>query len=200
MMSSLPTVRSDPQRTEVLQCGLRIGDIAKATGKTARALRLYEEMGLLTPGQRSAGGFRLYGTEAIERVRWISQLQDLGLSLHDIQDAVSETAAEGVPRHAMARVRHLFEARLEDLTAQIERLSTLQREVSAALQYLDGCTPCRVAAKGPSACASCSEHGGAVAPALVRGVAGAAAQTHEGGIQAEKERSRVRPRPAEDNE
>ena len=39
---------------------LRIGDLAEKTGKTKRALRLYEEMGLLVPSERSSGGFRLY--------------------------------------------------------------------------------------------------------------------------------------------
>ena len=37
---------------------LKIGDLAKATGKTQRALRLYEEMGLLAPSERTLGGFR----------------------------------------------------------------------------------------------------------------------------------------------
>ena len=39
---------------------LRIGDLAEKTGKTKRALRLYEEMGLLVPSDRTSGGFRLY--------------------------------------------------------------------------------------------------------------------------------------------
>ena len=48
---------------------LRVGDIAKATGKTVRAIHLYEELGLLAPVTRSSGGFRLYDPAAIERVR-----------------------------------------------------------------------------------------------------------------------------------
>lgn len=179
-MASLPTIQDGPrgERPDGGAPGLRIGDLAKATGKTARALRLYEEMGLLTPGERTAGGFRLYGKDAIERVRWISQLQDLGLSLNDIHDAVKDAAAYGVPREAMARVRALFEARLEELTRQITRLSSLQEDVRAALRYLDGCAPCRVEVHGPVACATCSEHGDERAPPLVRGVAETAAQTH----------------------
>lgn len=180
-MTSLPTIQDGArgERPGGGGHGLRIGDLAKATGKTARALRLYEEMGLLTPGERTAGGFRLYGKDAIERVRWISQLQDLGLSLNDIHDAVKDAAAHGVPREAMAHVRALFEARLEELTQQIRRLSSLQEDVRVALRYLDGCAPCRVTDTGPAACASCSEHGDEPAPSLVRGVAETAAQTHQ---------------------
>jgi DNA-binding transcriptional MerR regulator len=159
---------------------LRIGDLAKATKKTARALRLYEEMGLLTPGERSAGGYRLYGAEAIERVNWIAKLQDLGLSLNDIQDAVKGTAASAVPRDAMAHVRRLFEERLLDLTSQVARLEDLKVELKDAIQYLDGCAPCEVSDAGASNCVGCEEHP-AVAPSLVRGVAGAAAENAASG-------------------
>lgn len=187
-MTSLPTIQDAMrvERPEGALLGLRIGDLAKATGKTARALRLYEEMGLLTPGERSAGGFRLYGPDAIDRVRWISQLQDLGLSLNDIHDAVKDAARYGVPREAMARVRALFEARLSDLTQQITRLSSLKEDVGAALRYLDGCVPCRVTDYGPIACATCSQHGDDEAPALVRGVAETAAQTQADVVQGAK--------------
>ena len=39
---------------------IRIGDLARLTGKTVRAIHLYEELGLLKPATRSSGGFRLY--------------------------------------------------------------------------------------------------------------------------------------------
>ncbi len=39
---------------------LKVGELAKRTGKTVRAVHLYEELGLLAPAVRSKGGFRLY--------------------------------------------------------------------------------------------------------------------------------------------
>src|SRR3954469_10232050 len=65
---------------------LRVGELAKRTGKTVRALHLYEELGLLSPIHRSKGGFRLYAPSAVERVDWISKLQDAGFSLHQLRD------------------------------------------------------------------------------------------------------------------
>ena len=73
---------------------LKIGDLAKQTRKSARALRLYEELGLLTPGTRTAGGFRLYGTEAIDRVHWIGKLQELGFTLQQLQELVDATSKD----------------------------------------------------------------------------------------------------------
>jgi MerR family transcriptional regulator, copper efflux regulator len=49
---------------------MRVGELAKAVGKTVRAMHLYEELGLLDPRARSEGGFRLYGPEAIDRIHW----------------------------------------------------------------------------------------------------------------------------------
>src|SRR5690349_9678062 len=68
---------------------LQVGDLAKATGKTVRALHLYEELGLLTPSARSKGRYRLYDPASLTRIRWIIKLHDLGLSLTQIQQIVS---------------------------------------------------------------------------------------------------------------
>src|SRR5690348_14244130 len=69
---------------------LRVGDLAKRTGKTVRALHLYEEHGLLAPAERSGGGYRLYTRESELRVRWIDKLQQMGFSLSDIKQIVRD--------------------------------------------------------------------------------------------------------------
>ena len=53
---------------------LRVGELAKRTGKTVRAVHLYEELGLLAPAVRSKGGFRLYPGKAVKRIDWIQKL------------------------------------------------------------------------------------------------------------------------------
>jgi DNA-binding transcriptional MerR regulator len=149
---------------------LRIGDLAKATAKTQRALRLYEELGLLTPGDRTSGGFRLYGPEAIERVQWIGKLQELGFTLHEIQGLVQALHEQRVPKAAMAQVRTQFMEKLDDVAAQIARLSQLQRELMSSLTYLENCVGCSSDGHehlpGAASCAQCTEHGRDV-PSLV---------------------------------
>lgn len=145
---------------------LKIGDLAKATGKTQRALRLYEELGLLTPGTRTSGGFRVYGKDAIERVAWISKLQDLGFTLQQIQELVEATAHASIPKDAMGKVRTLFHEKLDEVAAQIARLSQLQRELVASLAYLEECGGC---AQTQHACGTCDSHA-VDAPPLVDGI------------------------------
>jgi DNA-binding transcriptional MerR regulator len=59
-------------------------------GKTVRAIHLYEELGLLKASERSKGRYRLFTEEALVRVRWITKLQSLGLSLSEIQQLVKD--------------------------------------------------------------------------------------------------------------
>ncbi|PNG92920.1 MerR family transcriptional regulator [Streptomyces malaysiensis] len=63
---------------------MRIGELAKATGATTRALRFYEERGLLSAA-RAVNGYRIYDERAIRRVVNIRYLLDAGLTLEDIE-------------------------------------------------------------------------------------------------------------------
>ncbi|WP_199844228.1 MerR family transcriptional regulator [Streptomyces sp. RTd22] len=63
---------------------MRIGELAKATGTTPRALRHYEQAGLIS-SERAANGYRVYGERAVVRVRNIRYLLAAGLTLDDVQ-------------------------------------------------------------------------------------------------------------------
>ncbi|MEU4743227.1 MerR family transcriptional regulator [Actinosynnema sp. NPDC023658] len=62
---------------------MRIGELARATGTSTRALRFYEEQGLLH-SERTPNGYRHYGPTAAARVRSIRYLLGFGLTLEDI--------------------------------------------------------------------------------------------------------------------
>src|SRR5688500_10484335 len=101
---------------------LKIGELARLTGKSVRALHLYEELGLLQPIERSKGGFRLYAPDAVTRVQWISHLNDLGFSLHQIQGFRSDWAGGATGPQAMGYVTRLFLEKLRETKEQISRL------------------------------------------------------------------------------
>ncbi|MFJ8650022.1 MerR family transcriptional regulator [Streptomyces sp. NPDC093546] len=63
---------------------MRIGDLARATGATARALRHYEQAGLIS-SERASNGYRLYDERAVVRVRNIRHLLSVGLILDDVR-------------------------------------------------------------------------------------------------------------------
>ena len=149
---------------------VQVGELARQTGKTIRALHLYEELGLLRPHTRSKGKFRLYGREALTRVRWIGKLQEIGLTLAEITELAREWGSTGSATVAMTRVRHVFEERLAQTRAHLAKLVSLETELVTSIDYLDvcdGCTPTRL----PSHCGTCELHDCAgPAPDLVRGV------------------------------
>jgi MerR family transcriptional regulator, copper efflux regulator len=136
---------------------LRVGDLAKRTGKTVRALHLYEEHGLLNPAQRSSGGYRLYGRDAELRVRWIDKLQQMGFSLTDIKHIVLDVDGSKTAPHAMHRVQDLFREKLAETREQLQRLRALEGELEASLSYLQTCDGCETE-KLLSACSGCERH------------------------------------------
>lgn len=68
----------------------KIDDVAKECGVTKRSIRYYEEIGLVSPPERSEGGYRLYTQEHIDRIKKIVDARDvLGFSLQEIQQILS---------------------------------------------------------------------------------------------------------------
>ena len=73
---------------------LRIQDVAADTGLTTRAIRYYEEIGLLEPAARSDGAYRLFDASDLERLRFIRSLRDdAGFSLAQIGQLLEDEAA-----------------------------------------------------------------------------------------------------------
>jgi MerR family transcriptional regulator, copper efflux regulator len=141
------------ERRELMQ----IGDLARETGKTVRAIHLYEELGLLTPAARSKGRFRLYSREALMRIRWIGKLQGMGFSLGDIQTIVREWERVASAPNAMKRMREVYARKLEETREQRRRLEALEHELAASLEYLDTCDVCDPQ-RLLSACSCCDLH------------------------------------------
>ncbi len=137
---------------------LQVGDLAKETGKTVRALHLYEELGLLHPNGRSKGGFRLYGHDAVRRIRWIARLQELGFSLADIQSLTRGVATAKVAPAAMTRVRSQYADKLASTREQLARLRALEAELEESLAFLEACDSVCEPETVLHACTSCGHH------------------------------------------
>ncbi|MGX7030393.1 MerR family transcriptional regulator [Vagococcus zengguangii] len=66
-----------------------IKEFAELTGVTARALRHYDEMGLLKPSYVNDAGYRIYGEAEVEQMQHLLFLKELGLSLKEIQQILT---------------------------------------------------------------------------------------------------------------
>ncbi|MET7653620.1 MULTISPECIES: MerR family transcriptional regulator [unclassified Streptomyces] len=112
---------------------MRIGDAAAAAGTTPRALRFYEERGLLPPPRRTATGQREYGPEEVARVRVIRDLLALGLTIEDLRGIADRIGLlVDNPQRPCGRPdadvpgSAVVERRLAALDAEIDRLSRLR--------------------------------------------------------------------------
>jgi DNA-binding transcriptional MerR regulator len=135
-----------------------VGELAKATGKTVRAIHLYEDMGLLKPHERSKGRYRLFNHDALVRVRWITKLQSLGFSLSEIQELARAQQGSDSAKFAAARLREVYVEKLAETRAKIDELEALEAELRQSLAYLDSCdTSCEPELPVRS-CPSCDRH------------------------------------------
>lgn len=108
---------------------MKIGELARLTGVSARALRHYEDRGLLTP-ERTSGGYRDYPVEDVTRVAQIKTMIAAGLStatIHRYLDC-ARTGDRGVSLEMCTNLRTELEAIAECLAAkQVELRETQQR-------------------------------------------------------------------------
>ena len=90
-----------------------------------RALRYYEEIGLLSPSGRTEGGHRLYAAEDVIRLQQIRSLTQLGLSLREVRECLDrpDFPLERVVRLHLARLRETIELQ-KRLCDRLERVSS----------------------------------------------------------------------------
>lgn len=107
-----------------------IGRLAIAAGLPTSTLRYYERAGLLKPAARSGKNYRLYGDDALERLRFIRAAQATGFTLDDVALMLGH-------RHASAascrEVQGLIQDRLLDIRRRMDDLRQVERVLEAAL-------------------------------------------------------------------
>ncbi len=108
-----------------------IGSVAEAAGVTVDTLRYYEREGLLPHPDRTAGGFRLYTEEMAERLRFIKQARQLGLSLREIRELVEPVDC------GCSKMRGVIADRLADVEARLSELTSFRQTLQAALDRCD---------------------------------------------------------------
>ena len=112
---------------------MRIGELSDATGASTRALRYYEEQGLIR-SERLSNGYRDYRPEAVDVVAFIQDLLAAGLSsqiLRDIMPCVDDGSAQAACSDLVVQVQQVR----DDLLEQERRIRTRRETLE---QYLSG--------------------------------------------------------------
>jgi DNA-binding transcriptional MerR regulator len=119
---------------------MRVGELARRTGTTVRALRYYEAAGLVVP-RRQSNGYREYAPIAVDLVRQIRELTALGLSVEETRPFV-ESLADGREADVCGAAVATYRSAISGLQERIGRLTAqrdnLHERLEAAVERLPG--------------------------------------------------------------
>ena len=102
----------------------KIGELARRTGLTVRTLHHYDEIGLLSPAERSDGGHRVYDEADVQRLYRIVSLRSLGFPLDAIAQALDDEAFD--PQAAVEDHISRLEAQIAKEQQLVAKLRTLR--------------------------------------------------------------------------
>lgn len=117
---------------------MRIGDLARRSGVTAKTIRYYEDIGLVEPPERTPSGYRDYEPAALERLAFIRGAQAIGLSLGEIRSIIALRDDGQTPcGHVLDLLRH----RADELDRRIAELQSLRGELRRLVDRAEGLDP-----------------------------------------------------------
>lgn len=127
-------MQEDGQETADLQ----IGQVASRTELSIKTIRHYDEVGLVTPSERSAGGFRLYTEADVQRLLVIRRMKPLDFTLDEMRQLLdsldilsnSQTPSERTTARAFVAECH---ARAEERCQKLRRQVLYAEELTALL-------------------------------------------------------------------
>jgi DNA-binding transcriptional MerR regulator len=122
---------------------LTIGQLGRATNTKIETIRYYEKIGLLPAPHRTAGNYRSYAVEHLQRLGFIRRTRELGFSIEEVHELL-ELAAHG--ERPCEEVDQLVARHLETTERKIEALRRLRRELRDTLSSCKGgrIAECRV--------------------------------------------------------
>jgi MerR family transcriptional regulator, copper efflux regulator len=116
---------------------LQIGAVAERTGLSIRTLRHYDEVGLVPPSARTAGGFRLYTADDVARLTTIRRMKPLGFTLDEMRTLLASLDVLDDPASS-ADARREAVAFVADCHARAEEsCRTLRRQLAYAEEFRD---------------------------------------------------------------
>ena len=109
-----------------------IGKLAKEAGVPISTVRYYEGRGLLLPDQRTRASYRLFGAEALRRLRFIRAAQDAGFTLGDISQLLALREGDA---DACGEVQGIIKSRLDVLDEELSRMRRVRGVLAKSLDW-----------------------------------------------------------------
>lgn len=123
--------------------GLKIGDLARATGSKVETVRYYEQIGLMPAPERTEGNYRSYTTRHLQRLNFIRHARGLGFDIAEIRSLLD---LADQPERDCAEADRIATGHLAAIEAKISRLEVLREELSRVVGACRGgrAATCRV--------------------------------------------------------
>ncbi|MFH1346371.1 MAG: helix-turn-helix domain-containing protein [Pseudomonadota bacterium] len=114
---------------------LSIGRVAAETGSNIQTIRYYEQIGLLSPPDRTVGGQRRYSEDHVQRLAFIRNARELGFSVEAIERMLELASNPGRPCKEVIMVA---EEQLAAVRSRLSRLRALEKELKHLIASCSG--------------------------------------------------------------
>jgi len=111
---------------------MNIGEAAKQSAVSAKMIRHYESLGLLTEAPRTEAGYRVYDEASVHTLRFIRRARDLGFGMKEIASLLGLWRNR---RRASGDVKRIAKAHAADLQRRIDEMQAMKR----TLEHLAHC-------------------------------------------------------------
>ena len=106
---------------------MKIGELARSTGVSIKAIRFYEEQGVMPPAPRTDAGYRVYAQPDVDRLEFIRKAKRLGMSLDEIRGVLQ---LHDVRQPTCVHVRALLDDKIAGIDATLRELRSFRAELS----------------------------------------------------------------------
>jgi MerR family copper efflux transcriptional regulator len=114
---------------------VNISDVAKKTGLTSKAIRFYEEKGLVTPPLRGENGYRSYNPKHLEELTLLRQARQVGFTLEECRELVH--LFNDPARHS-ADVKARTLQKIDEIDLHIQELLEMKTRLQALAENCPG--------------------------------------------------------------
>ncbi len=122
---------------DVQDVHMQIGQVAAQTQLSIRTVRHYDDVGLVTPSARSAGGFRLYTDADVHRLLVIRRMKPLGFTLAEMKDLLAALTLLDDPKASTAERKSAVQCLGEYRIKTDDSADRLRQQLSYAEELAD---------------------------------------------------------------